>query len=344
MANLPSFVKKSSYFTVFILVFLITINFVFPSVSLETQKEKNDLIIINKKNQGVLTFLHLIRNNASIINIIIVGSSFFWGLHTFNKASKWNRKKSAFEYLNNITLGEFIKIRNQLEELDINPYRKETNYFTDRRKVKTDRKKVENDRVNNNYQGKNRGNINETHLIRDILNFFNLICNDQVKKVENDRVNNNYQGNDQGNINKTHLIRDILNVFDLICTGINHGVIDEQMAFDQLHIIMFTYWEWSKPYILLARMLSVRSTKPEEYEKHKVYSDFENQVYKWKEELGETEQKDENQWKKAWKDTEMTPEKINKLEKIMPRKNPDKKLKSIREWAEEIYKEEYKEE
>ena len=86
-------------------------------------------------------------------------------------------------------------------------------------------------------------------------------------KLKNKSASNkkNQKVNDYDSIkkNKFNLVRDILNTFDLISTGVKYGVIDEEIAYQQLRFVMFAYWRWSRPYILLARMFSVNSSEKE---------------------------------------------------------------------------------
>ncbi len=105
---------------------------------------------------------------VSLLTPIILVSSLFATVFSLQQAYnnyqdniEKNRKKSAFEYLNNITLGRFIEIRNELEKLDINPYRyrEGTSYLSDRKKIFNPQEK-----------------LNQTNLIRDIFNTFDLIC------------------------------------------------------------------------------------------------------------------------------------------------------------------------
>lgn len=161
-----------------------------------------------------------------------------------------NRRKSAFEYLNNITLGRFIEFRNELEALDVSPYRENASYLTDRKKI---------------------------------------------FDPENDHNHSNY-------------IRDILNTFDLICTGIKFGVIDSEIAHDQLSVIMLAYWKWAKPYILLARMLHVRSTNDSKYNDSLVYVDYEEQVYKWLNKASDFKLPPFETWRKEWQNEDTSAE------------------------------------
>ncbi|MEA5470637.1 DUF4760 domain-containing protein [Spirulina sp. 06S082] len=97
---------------------------------------------------------------SSLFNSIILTSSLFatvFGLkQAYNKYKtdiEANRKQLAFDHLNNIVLGKFLEIRNQLEDLGVNPYKEKANYLYDRKKTKGNRV-----------------------LIRDVLNTLNLIC------------------------------------------------------------------------------------------------------------------------------------------------------------------------
>ena len=152
-------------------------------------------------------------------------------------AYRWNRKKSAFDTLNSITLGKFLDIRDELESL-IDPYNDKTDYLNDRVKFKNENKLIKADQSETNYS--------------------------YTKK------------------NKFNLIRDVLNTFDLISTGVKYGVIDEEIAYEQLRFVMFAYWRWSRPYILLARMFSVNSSEKAKCYNCNTFYEFEKLMYKWK--------------------------------------------------------------
>lgn len=110
------------------------------------------------------------------------------------------------------------------------------------------------------------------------------------------------QNNGSGRLSNFYLVRDILNMFDLISTGIKYGVIDEEMAFQQLKILMFAYWRWANPYILLTRMFAVHSTEKNKCYDCKMFSDFEEQIYSWEKRDRKTEL-DFTTWKNGWKDS-----------------------------------------
>jgi hypothetical protein len=60
---------------------------------------------------------------------------------------------------------------------------------------------------------------------------------------------------EDGYPSKAYIVRDILNIIELLCCGIQEEVLDKNIAFKQLNTIVFQYWRWSKPFILLSRLL-----------------------------------------------------------------------------------------
>lgn len=118
---------------------------------------------------------------------------------------------------------------------------------------------------------------------------------------------NNNSFNDSLKRTRT-LTRNVLNTFELIATGIKHGVIDEEMAFDQLRFVMFAYWRWSCPYILLSRMLSVDSAEKIKYDSTYIFSEFENLIYRWQRRERQIDSKLKlEEWKDRWKDSVIEP-------------------------------------
>lgn len=102
-----------------------------------TSIEKIDYDI--KKSQILYNYYSVISylGNSAILAATLLATEI--GLFF---AYRWNRKKSAFDTINSIILGKFLDIRNEIELLGINPYDINSNYLTDRQKLKKKEKKM----------------------------------------------------------------------------------------------------------------------------------------------------------------------------------------------------------
>ena len=233
-----------------------------------TEKIEEDL----KRSQILYNYYSVITylGNSAILSATLLATEI--GLFF---AYRWNRKKTAFDTINSMISGHFLDIRNQIEMMGVNPYNAKANYVTDRNKIK---------HIEIKY--------NNSYIFEDLIK----VLIDGKENYNKNKINGLYQEN------KLTLVRDILNTFDLISTGIRYKIIDEDIAFEQLNAIMFAYWRWSFPYILLARMLAVRSTHKHQCFNNKIYSDFEERIYIWERREGKTEF-DFINWKNQWIDS-----------------------------------------
>jgi hypothetical protein len=85
---------------------------------------------------------------------------------------------------------------------------------------------------------------------------------------------------------------------------IRYEIIDEEIAYEQIGEMMFAYWQWSKPFILLSRLLADQATlargeNPDDKGRVLMYHDFENQIFKWDKSKRGTD-KVEDDWKNQW--------------------------------------------
>jgi hypothetical protein len=72
----------------------------------------------------------------------------------------------------------------------------------------------------------------------------------------------------------TLLLRELLNYLEELCLAIKHGIIDEDIAYESVPVLLCTYWRWAEAYVHAERRHSPL-----------IWIEVENVVKRWKQRM-----------------------------------------------------------